>query len=260
MNKLNLILHCGGSVATREQLEKIPTPDADGRWRPIPHTMLLDIVESELKGLGMNVVNEVYGLAQDGKRMFGIFQIERLKLKKDGTLVKDYSWVAGLRNSHDKSFRAGLCVGSGVFVCDNLAFSSDIEFERRHTTNILRDLPVLVTEACGELASKWDTQGERIKAYKEVELDVRSADHLICMALRQGVFPKIKVTDILAEWDKPKHDEFEPRNVWSMFNCVTEHLKPRFDSKGHSLWDLPSRTNRLHAICDSVCGINFSPN
>ena len=158
-NKLNLILHCGGSVITRAALKRIKTPKLSGRWHPIPHTMLLDLVETELKRLGMVVVNEVFGVAQEGKRMFGIFQIAQ-----ENQTSKDYSWVAGLRNSHDKTFRAGLCVGSGVFVCDNLSFSSDIEFERRHTTNILRDLPLLVTGACGELAAKWDTQSERIEA------------------------------------------------------------------------------------------------
>lgn len=251
MNKLNLVLHCGGSATTRDQLATIQTPDPEGRWFPIPHTTLLDTVESELGKLGMTIVGESYGVAQGGARMFGLLQIG------NGNNPVDHSWVAGLRNSHDKSFPAGLCVGSGVFVCDNLAFSSEIVFGRRHTTNIMRDLPMLVARACGELAAKWDTQGKRIEAYKATGLDNRDAAWILLNSLRQNVFPKTKIDDILSEWLEPQHPEFADRNVWSLFNAVTEHLKPREASKGHALWDLPARTTRLHAICDGACGLDL---
>jgi hypothetical protein len=252
MNKLNLILHCGGKLTTRDEMVKISTPDPEGRWFPIPHTTLLDTVESELGKLNMRIMNENYGIAQEGKRMFGLLQIG------NGSNPSDHSWVAGLRNSHDKSFPAGLCVGSGVFVCDNLAFSSEIVFGRRHTTNILRDLPMLVARACGELAAKWDSQGKRIEAYKQTELTRGDAASIVIDAMCQNVFPKTRIDEIWNEWRTPRHPEFQDRNVWSLFNAVTENLKPRAESKGHSLWDLPSRTTRLHAICDSVCGISFA--
>lgn len=252
MNKLNLVLHCGGSATSREEVEKIQAPSPDGRWFPISHGTLLSTVESELSKLDMHIVNESYGISQEGHRMFGILQIG------NGHNATDHSWVAGIRNSTDKSFPAGLCVGSGVFVCDNLAFSSEIVFARRHTTNIMRDLPMLVARACGELAAKWDTQGKRIEAYKGTEIDNEGAAWLLLNSLRQNVFPKTKIDDILNEWLEPRHPEFKDRNVWSLFNAVTKHLKPREASKGHSLWDLPARTTRLHAICDSTCGIDFS--
>lgn len=252
MNKLNLILHCGGSATNRETVNKIQAPEPDGRWYPISHGTLLETVEKELTKLDMRIVNESYGIAQEGHRMFGILQIG------NGENPADHSWVCGIRNSTDKSFPAGLCVGSGVFVCDNLAFSSEIVFARRHTTNIMRDLPMLVGRAVGELATKWDNQGKRIDAYKNTELGNKDAAWILLNSLRQNVFPKTKIDDILTEWLEPRHPEFKDRNVWSLFNAVTEHLKPREASKGHSLWDLPARTTRLHAICDATCGLNLA--
>ena len=253
MNKLNLILHAGGSAANREQLVAVKTPSPEGRWFPIGHGDLLGRVEGELNKLNMEVVNESFGLSHEGNRMFGLLQIAQ----KGVEASKDHSWVAGIRNSHDKTFPAGLCVGSGVFVCDNLAFSSEIVFGRRHTTNILRDLPMLVAKACGQLASKWDTQGKRIEAYKQTEITNKGAAWLLLNGLRQNVFPKTLIDDVLTEWLEPRHPEFKDRNVWSLFNCVTEHLKPRTAAK-NSLWDLPARTTRLHALCDAECGIDFA--
>lgn len=252
MSKLNLILHTGGSEATLEQVEAINTPEPSGRWFPIGHSTLLDTVKSEFGKLNMTVVNESYGLAKDGARLFGLMQIS------NGVNSPDHSWVAGIRNSHDKTFPAGLCVGSGVFVCDNLAFSSEIVFGRRHTTNIMRDLPMLVARACGELAAKWDTQGKRIEAYKNVELGNKDAAWILLNSLRQNVFPKTKIDDVLSEWLEPRHPEFKDRNVWSLFNAVTEHLKPTREGVKNALWDLPARTTRLHALCDAACGLDFS--
>src|SRR5512137_1401541 len=181
MNKLNLILHCGGSAATREQLAQVPVPSPEGRWFPIGHETLLSTVQSELGKLNMNIVNESYGLANDGKRMFGLLQIG------NGHNSNDHSWVAGIRNSMDKSFPAGLCVGSGVFVCDNLAFSSEIVFGRKHTRYIMDDLPALVGTAIGRLGEHWTSQNARIEAYKRTELSKGDAAYLLMDALNQDV-------------------------------------------------------------------------
>jgi len=252
MNKLNLMLHAGGSAATREQLASVVTPSPEGRWFPISHNTLLDTVEGELGKLGMRIVNETFGLANNGQRMFGLLQIA------NGHNSEDYSWVAGIRNSMDKTFPAGLCVGSGVFVCDNLAFSSEIVFGRRHTTNIMRDLPMLVTRACGELATKWDTQGKRYDAYKATGLENRDAKALLFDAFTSDVFNTRQIRPVINEWLTPRHPEFKDRTVWSLFNCVTENLKPKESDSGTALWDLPVRTSKLHAICDAACGLDFS--
>jgi hypothetical protein len=252
MNKLNLVLHTGGSTATREQINTVNVPQAEGRWCPIGHGALVDTVETELNKLGMRIITDSYGLANDGKRMFGVLQIA------NGHNSNDYSWIAGIRNSMDKTFPAGLCVGSAVFVCDNMAFSSEIVFGRRHTTNIMRDLPLLVARACGELATKWDTQGKRFDAYKKTELGNRDAKALLFDAFSANVFNTQQIRPVINEWLTPRHPEFKDRTVWSLFNAVTENLKPREASKGNSLWDLPARTTRLHAICDAACGLDFS--
>jgi len=63
----------------------------------------------------------------------------------------DYTWVLGLRNSHDKTFPAGIVAGASVFVCDNLSFSGEVKFARKHTRFINRDLPQLVERSIGLL-------------------------------------------------------------------------------------------------------------
>lgn len=255
-NKLNLMLHCGSNAATREQIEAIETPKAEGIWHPIAHDYLISELHKRLPNFGMTVVAEAYGLfynkkqGTEGDRMFGLMQVEpTFSILDDDDKHDDYSLVFGVRNSHDKAFAAGVCCGLSVFVCDNLSFSGEITLARRHTTNIMNDLPNIINSAVANLVDMRHTQATRIEAYKETELTNNHAKALILDGFTAGAINSTRIVKVLAEWNEPRHDEFKPRNVWSLFNGVTEVLK---DS---SLVELPNRTTRLHALLDNACGL-----
>jgi len=54
---------------------------------------------------------------------------------------------------------------------------------------------------------------------------------------------------VLHEWREPRHDAFEGRNVWSLFNAFTESLKEG------NLAELPNRTEALHGLLDTHVGL-----
>jgi hypothetical protein len=43
-----------------------------------------------------------------------------LNITLPGRGIFEWSWAVGIRNSHDKTFPAGLVAGTKVFCCDNL--------------------------------------------------------------------------------------------------------------------------------------------
>jgi hypothetical protein len=244
-NNSKLYLHCGAERITREDLVKVPTPAATETWQPIPHFTLVEQVEKALTQVNMHVVEEAYGLTKSGARMFGLLQVA------NGVKTEDYGYMLGLRNSHDKSFPAKLGVGSRVFVCDNLALSAEIEIARKHTLNIMRDLPILTLNAISRLAAHYNRQGDRIEAYKRAELDDRDAESLMTRWCQDevSIFPKTKITEVYKEWHTPKYPEFaQAKNVWRLFNGITECLKG-------AIWQLSGRTERLHALCDQLSGV-----
>jgi hypothetical protein len=161
----------------------------------------------------------------------------------------DYCWVLGLRNSHDKTFPAGIVAGASVFVCDNLSFGGEIRFARKHTVHINRDLPQLVTRAIGLLGEKWHEQDRRIAAYKGHDLTDEAAHDLVIRSVDVGVCANSYIPDVLQEWRQPKHEAFAPRHLWSLFNAFTETLKQA------SLAELPKRTVALHGLLDSFVGL-----
>ncbi len=237
----NLILHCGAHAVPREALAEVVTPEATDTWRPIPHEEYVGRVEQELPRHGLRIVQEAHALTHDGGRYFGLMQVE------NGCSHPDYTWVLGLRNSNDKSLPAGLVAGSQVFVCDNLAFSGEVQVSRKHTTNILRDLPSLIGNALGRLMGQFLSQDRRTQLYRESRLSDAKAHDLTVRALDNGVICASRIPELLHEWREPRHEAFRPRTVWSWFNAATETLKGRLDR-------LPSRTQALYRICDQQTG------
>src|SRR5271167_3595376 len=138
MRTTNLILHCGAAKVERQQVLDVRTPARTDSWVPVPHGTILEEVQHVLQGSGLEVVSEAHGLTRDGARYFGLLQVA------NGHDNDAFGLVVGVRNSHDKSFPAGLALGASVFCCDNLSFSGEVKLARKHTTYIERDLPQLV--------------------------------------------------------------------------------------------------------------------
>jgi hypothetical protein len=238
-------LHCGASHVERQAVEKASTPAASATWVPVPHHRLLEQVEETILGSGMIVVNQAHALWHDGLRYFGLMEVA------NGQAHDDYGLVIGLRNSHDKSFPAAIALGSAVFVCDNLAFSSEVQISRRHTRFIERDLPRIVHTAVGRVAALRGQQDERIQSYKETELSDPTAHDLVIRAVDANVLPVTQVPAVLEEWRRPSHKEFtaDGKTLLRFHNAMTEVWK------GRNLAALPRRSQALHGLLDSVCGL-----
>lgn len=235
---MSLIVHCGGNHVGRDELDSFPMPEATLTHQPVPHSRVVDMVEQSILQSGLPITDSSFALANKGNRMFGVMTLA------GGT---DYATVIGIRNSHDKSFPVSFCLGSRVFVCDNLAFSAEVVVKTKHSRLVLDRLPRLVNEGVATLIDKRGHQDRRIEAYKETE--VRGLPHLHDLVLRtyrSGAIPAKGIAEVLREYDAPQHEEFREPTLWSYFNCVTEVLK------GYG--DLTGRSQRLHGVIDAEVG------
>ncbi|QIF06088.1 DUF932 domain-containing protein [Roseimicrobium sp. ORNL1] len=240
----NLVLHCGAQAVDLKEVRKVSTPRPTETWCPIPHDQLISTVQRTLTSTRLRIGNEAHSLTHDGMRYFGLMEIHAQKPNDD------YCWVLGLRNSHDKQFPAGIVAGASCFVCDNLSFSGEIKFARKHTRFIVRDLPQLVERSIGLLMAKWHDQDKRIAAYKEAEITDINAHDLVIRATDVGVCSNRQIPPVLHEWREPRHEAFQGRNVWSLFNAFTESLKEG------NLAELPKRTEALHGLLDTYVGLS----
>ena len=242
---VNLVLHCGARHVERDAVEMAKTPAPSATWMPVAHHRILEQVEATLRSGGMMVTNEAHALWQDGLRYFGLLEVT------NGQPHDDYGLVVGLRNSHDKTFPAAIALGSAVFVCDNLAFSSEVTIARRHTRFIERDLPRIVYTAIGQLADMRGRQDERIRTYKETELADSAAHDLLIRAVDADALPVTQVLAVLDQWRAPSHQEFtaDGKTIWRFHNAMTHVWK------GRNLAALPRRSQALHGLLDRACGL-----
>ncbi len=248
MSKPNLFLHRGGALVSAEQLAEVPVPNRTASWCPVAHHTLLAQVESSLTASGLTITHGRHALSQGGARYFGILDVQA----GGGAGAPDWTMTVGVRNSHDQSFPAGLCLGSKVFVCDNLAFSSEVVLARKHTSFILRDLPGLAMKAVGRLLDARGQQERRIGAYKSFEMNDMQAHDLLVRACEVGALPSRWLMNAVKEFHTPCHPEHakDGKTGWRLFNACTEALKGSSD-----LHALPGRTGKLHGLLDAACGV-----
>jgi len=244
---MNLTLHAGAHLVDLEQVCNVPTPEPNRKWQPVPHGQLVESVTSELVTTGFKVVSESHSLMSDGDRYFGMLEVV------NGEQHPDYNLVIGLRNSHDKSFAVGLAVGSGVFVCDNLAFSGEVTIMRRHSRYVQRDLRGLIHRAVGSIGDLRKSQDHRIACYKRADMSDNSFHDLLVRAVDVGAIPVTKLKNVLHEWRTPIHDEFteDGQTGWRGFNAFTEILK-----QFPNVSELAQRTQKLHGLFDARCGVS----
>src|SRR5438067_3503228 len=173
------MLHAGGRLVTRDELQACKTPPPEGRWHPVSHVKVLATVKETLHGAGYVVKDEKYALARSDARFFGVLDLET-------PLAQGVGLSVGVRNSVDKSFPLGFAAGSRVFVCDNLAFRSELLVRRRHTVNGMRAFQQAIAGAVASLTGFREAEQARIRRMAGRELSAAEASHIILAAYRRG--------------------------------------------------------------------------
>jgi hypothetical protein len=238
---------CGAEEVTRQEVIDVITPEPEGRHYPMPHITYLNQVENNLRSVGFQVSHEEHALSHEGNRYFGVLQ-----LSNEGP-SGDYHWLLALRNSHDKSFSAGIAAGNRVTVCDNLMFNGQIVIRRKHTKNVEKDFNNLVFKAVGMLGDKLVEMDTRIDAYKQKSLtDDEAASVILNAATKYNAVSMAKAGDVWSEWLEPEHEEFSDKTAWSLMNAFTEC------AKGLSLNTQINRGQTLTGIFDGLCGVSFA--
>lgn len=231
-----------GQSCTLDQLSNVITPEGTRTHRPIPHIDFQEWVRKELERTAVRITGEKHGTDKDGARYFGLFD---LSIGQD-----DYNLALGLRNAHDKAFAAGICLGIDVMVCANLSFGGEVNVARKHTANIMNELPYLIRDAIGQTMSTSIDMGRRVAAYKSHELRETEAHDFLIRSLDAGAITGSALPKVLKEWREPTHEEFGPRTLWSLFNGYTEVAKQVNDPG-----TLIRRTSTLHQLADRQCGL-----
>lgn len=215
----NLILHRGGKVCSLNELRSIPTPKPTSSYTPVAHHDLattLRVVASDYLP-GYTIHNEQYGIAREGAQLFGVHTY------RNGCTELGLS--IGFRNSLDKSLSVGLAFGASVFVCDNLALQGSIMVMRKHTTNVWRDLEELIVSSTLQARTAFHQTRADTEEMKQLQVNDAVAWQVLGFLYGKKVLTTRQLPVALKEWHEPRHPDFKPRSLWSLYNACTEALK-----------------------------------
>jgi len=206
-----------GKFVSRAEVAGTDTPCSTDTWRPVPHIDVIEAVTEVIKAHDWNIEGEKFGLASDGKKMFGVMEIAR-------SSSPEWHRCVGIRNSHDKSFAVGLSAGIVVCVCTNLAFGGTTVVKRRHTSGIV--LAELIDRAVASLEDDFLTTEAVCEDLKDVYLrDDDEARSCIVRAAELGVINSCDILPVYREYKQSSHEEFREPTRWSLLNSFTEIVK-----------------------------------
>jgi hypothetical protein len=219
-----LCLHSGGvRVENREALQSIPCPVGAGRWKPIPHGEIANAAVARAAACGLEVEKEAWGLkGDDNAKLYGV-----LNFKADARLGLPAGIIPsmGIRSSFDKSLAIGIAIGAKVFVCDNGALVGDFTIRKLHTIHFrLNDE---MDRAFSKFTERVGAINNMVNRLSAVALTDKDADSIILQSFRAEVMPWRLAPEVVKEYYEPKHEDFKPRNAWSLYNAFTEVLKQR---------------------------------
>ena len=216
---MSLLLHRGGQQVSIDDLRAVPLPQETQSYKPVSHydlAMNLAKVSQDLLS-GFTLDRSQFGLARDGNQLFGIHTF------RNGSDALGLS--IGFRNSYDKSMSVGIAIGASVFVCDNLALTGEIAIMRKHTPNVWKDLEELAITTIYRSQNNFSSIVQDAEEMQQIEVQNDDAYRLIGLLFGRCILTPRQLPVCKQEWLKPNYPDFESRNLWSLYNSVTEALK-----------------------------------
>lgn len=238
-----LLSDSGAHRASETEVCAVPEPEFTKTWHPISHSKVLIALEAAIEAAQIPVTNKEYSLNQDGNNMFGVWSLD---VKKDGM-----TWAMGIRNSMNKKFAVGICAGTNVLVCDNLAFTGQfIEF-RKHTGLLdLDELNALASRAIIGVTKRMTIFTEWHTQLKNFQLDETVFKVLTFEAMKQEVFAPSKFTKFL-DCYKEENDQIEhSESLYAFHGAVTRLMR------GESLFQVQRESDKLNQVIDSYMDLH----
>ena len=192
------------------------------RWRPVHHSTWIRAMRQTLANRGYEVTSERFSVSPDGHDLAAIWN-----LADDGSLGGDVVPVIGLLTSNVQRTKAKILVAGEVSVCTNGIAMAEHVIGHKQTTG-LNPLG-LVMRGVSVWMQTQEVMRKQIETLKATELSDTAVTRSLAVAVGLEGGSKLMSSAMAIrcreEYLKPRHEEFQPRTAWSLYNAVTETFK-----------------------------------
>jgi len=227
---MSLIAHVDTEKIGYEELKLLPAPPSTSTHQVIPHHEVISSLVETLGFRHIGVHKMEFAVDKSGNKLFGLLELDQM--------FTGARFALGIRNSHDKTMRLAMTVGYRVFVCDNMAFHGDFTpVLAKHTKNF--QLTRALSAGIDDTQRNFKPMVQAVETWQQAQLSDASAKLIIYRAFTEGDLEAPRHLDRVVHdhYFSPKHEEFQPRTIWSLSNAFTSAFKeldpvPQFKATG----------------------------
>lgn len=201
------------------QLFDVPVPIATDTYSPVAHKAIIETVEEQLHKRNMQITGEKFNVAASGNKVIGYYDLMYDNNPEMGMRL-------AFRNSYDKSMSVAYAAGSQVFICGNGMVNGEIQYVRKHTGSVSKELEVRAVAAIEELEDHFIRMQFAAERMKSIELSkVKAAEMYGRLFMIEDVLNSVQLSTVKKELEESRFEPFREDTLWSAYNHVTFALK-----------------------------------
>jgi hypothetical protein len=217
MSDSTLLAHSrGAKYVTREQLVEYIPPPATATFKPIGHSQLVETLLRVMQDRGLFVEKEQYVVDKNGARLFGIFDLEWMKME-------EYGAALAFRHATDKSMSLQCTAAATVFNCSNMSMSGDTIIVRKHTSRLQLDEEL--DRAMFRYMQGFRRLQDDIRVQEETLLNDYEVKSLIYDVFEKKLVPPRMFGAVAAEYAHVRDNNSARTTAWWAHNLFTNHIK-----------------------------------
>jgi Domain of unknown function (DUF932) len=191
------------------------------RYGLVQNSDLISVVEDAFAAKGLTGYSRKIIVAGEGERMYAAYDFKNhVKKLKVGDEV-------GMRLTAQNSFDGGLllsfALGSLRLICSNgmTTLERAVGMTKKHSTNISTKF---VAEALEKAVITWDKSIQVFDRLADVAITQTQGANILAQLEESAVLSGKLRENIEAVWNAPRYREDNARNLFNLYNAVTQHL------------------------------------
>ena len=198
---------------------------------------LIERAEEAFKAQGLEWEEENRNIVVtgDGQRMRAVYDFpNQIKRREDRKKGDNMGLRLTVQNSFDRSLRVSFAMGVLRLVCTNGMTSLEKEqsMTKKHSSG--NDLNFL-GEALSRAIGSWDKALLTYNNLESVEIKPQQGLNALHNLAKGGALSDRMAGEISKIWNNPTYEEDKGRNLYNLYNAVTEHLTREVEGTRYEL-------------------------
>lgn len=206
------------------------------RYKPQQNGELFETSERMFRSKGLTNYDRKFVVTHGGAKARAVYKFPELGIKVKG---QDLTFALKVQNSFDGSLRASFVVGLFRLICSNglTMPHKTINLSQKHTASLNLDL---MSRGLDNAIHQFHATAPLFERMADIRIEQKMGEVILDNLVKRkvGGMSDRQVEGIKAVWANPTHHEDRERNLFNLYNAVSQHLthevesnskKPRFE-------------------------------